>query len=519
MANEPTMEVDYDKNLTRLYEAIGKSDWDLAIRAASDSPDEARTWVVRHAQSDDFEDEEDRPIEWRFLPIHSACARNPPKAVIASLLRAYPDGAKCIDDQGMYPLHYACGNQASREVIRNLLVSYPQAAGIPDPNGQYPIHYIAQWGPSESGIVDMLLVANRAVCNAEDNDGYTPLDYTHDADYELADEVVAALQRYVPSASVSSGVVSRDMADSVRNEEESVDNVPAVERTHERSMYSSPVSSAPLESRAEPRADEAVEIVTRALEGTSFGFREEKKDIAYREEKKDVTPPRNTASSFAISDPSPARTDKTVARLRAEITKLKAERDFANAELEERIEEEKEKSADTISDLQNKLNMLNTELLDFKNGQSSLTDRLSALEASLEEKDNEIERIEGEKMRAIMAAQEEKTQLREEIAQLLDSKEKAGKMGSQLEAITVSLETIANGHDLIMEAHSRQEELLRSAQTERQKKLRELLALEEALAQESASTHNIDGGVMNKAYEKQKREMNAIQAILEAARE
>jgi len=365
----------------------------------------------------------------------------------------------------------------------------------------------------------MLLVANRAVCNAEDNDGYTPLDYTHDADYELADEVVAALQRYVPSASVSSGVVSRDMADSVRNEEESVDNVPAVERTHERSMYSSPVSSAPLESRAEPRADEAVEIVTRALEGTSFGFREEKKDIAYREEKKDVTPPRNTASSFAISDPSPARTDKTVARLRAEITKLKAERDFANAELEERIEEEKEKSADTISDLQNKLNMLNTELLDFKNGQSSLTDRLSALEASLEEKDNEIERIEGEKMRAIMAAQEEKTQLREEIAQLLDSKEKAGKMGSQLEAITVSLETIANGHDLIMEAHSRQEELLRSAQTERQKKLRELLALEEALAQESASTHNIDGGVMNKAYEKQKREMNAIQAILEAARE
>ena len=79
-------------------------------------PDQAATWVVRHYEPDE-EDGEDEELEimWRFLPLHSACARQPPASVVTALLCAYPDGAKCQDDQGMYALHYACGNQASRD--------------------------------------------------------------------------------------------------------------------------------------------------------------------------------------------------------------------------------------------------------------------------------------------------------------------------------------------------------------------------------------------------------------------
>jgi hypothetical protein len=182
-------EVDYDKNITKLYEAITNCDWDVAVDAVHAMPREARTWVVRH-----YEDSDE--IMWRFLPIHSACARQPPASVISALLKAYPEGAKCVDDQGMFALHYACGNQASREVVRLLLVANPQAAKIPDPRGMLPIHYLACWGPSSVSIIDMVLVAHRDVGDAVDADGNTAMDLAQDAEYPEKDAVVAALKRW-----------------------------------------------------------------------------------------------------------------------------------------------------------------------------------------------------------------------------------------------------------------------------------------------------------------------------------
>jgi hypothetical protein len=90
-----TLEVDYDKNLTDLYQAITDQKWDYAAQVCKTYPVQAATWVVRHYEDDD-------EIMWRFLPIHSACARQPPAFLIQALLKAYPDGAKCIDDQGTF---------------------------------------------------------------------------------------------------------------------------------------------------------------------------------------------------------------------------------------------------------------------------------------------------------------------------------------------------------------------------------------------------------------------------------
>lgn len=188
-------EVDYDKNITRLYEAITSCDWDVAIDAVNERPREARTWVVRH-----YEDSDD--IMWRFLPLHSACARQPPASLISALLKAYPEGARSIDDQGMYPLHYAAGNQASREVVRLLLVANPQAAKIADPRGMLPIHYLACWGPSSVSIIDMVLVAHRDVSSTADSDGNTALDLAKEAEYPEKDAVIAALKRWFDKAKV-----------------------------------------------------------------------------------------------------------------------------------------------------------------------------------------------------------------------------------------------------------------------------------------------------------------------------
>jgi hypothetical protein len=196
------LQVDYDKNITGLYKAITESNWEKAIAACKRNPDEAKTWVVRHYENDGGDNAE-KEIMWRFLPIHSACARQPPPALITALLEAYPDGSKCVDDQGMYALHYACGNQAAREVIRLLLMSFPEAAKMKDPRGMLPIHYIACWGPSSISVVDMVLVANRDVADAKDEDGNTALALAKDGEYPERDAVVAALKRWLENGSTT----------------------------------------------------------------------------------------------------------------------------------------------------------------------------------------------------------------------------------------------------------------------------------------------------------------------------
>jgi hypothetical protein len=197
------LEVDFDKNITKVYKAITACKWEEAIKAAERKPDEAKTWVVRHYDDEDSEGAE-QEIMWRFLPIHSACARQPPASVITALLHAYPDGAKCVDDQGMHALHYACGNQASREVIRMLLMSFPDAAKLTDPRGMLPVHYLACWGPSSISVVDMVLVANRDVATAKDEDGNTPLDLANEGEYPESDAVVAALKRWLENSNSQS---------------------------------------------------------------------------------------------------------------------------------------------------------------------------------------------------------------------------------------------------------------------------------------------------------------------------
>lgn len=199
------LQVDYDKNITGLYQAITQSNWEKAIAACKRNPNEAKTWVVRHYEDGDDSTGE-KEIMWRFLPIHSACARQPPAPLITALLQAYPDGAKCIDDQGMYALHYACGNQAAREVIRLLLMSFPDAAKMRDPRGMLPIHYIACWGPSSISVVDMVLVANRDVADMRDEDGNTPLDLAKEGEYPERDAVVAALKRWLENSSKKSSL-------------------------------------------------------------------------------------------------------------------------------------------------------------------------------------------------------------------------------------------------------------------------------------------------------------------------
>eukprot|EP00985_Skeletonema_marinoi_P005833 scaffold2536_cov66-Skeletonema_marinoi.AAC.1 len=106
-ANTTLRQVDFDDNVTPLYEAIGNSEWDKATSLINSH--DAATWVVRYERDAQGNKLAPARIQWRFLPIHSACALNPPASFVRKLLNAYQDGPRTLDDQGLLPLHYACG--------------------------------------------------------------------------------------------------------------------------------------------------------------------------------------------------------------------------------------------------------------------------------------------------------------------------------------------------------------------------------------------------------------------------
>jgi hypothetical protein len=189
--------VDYDVDVTKIYEHIGDSDWKAATERCWQYPKEASTWVVRYQRDAQGNKLPSNDVLWRFLPIHSACALNPPTSFLRALLQCHPNGTRTLDDQGMLPLHYACGARCSREVLYLLLMSFPQAALRPDPNGMLPLHYLAQWGPSEPGAVDMVCVATgHKVGGCMDGDGNTAEMLAMNANYEDSKEVARKIRDF-----------------------------------------------------------------------------------------------------------------------------------------------------------------------------------------------------------------------------------------------------------------------------------------------------------------------------------
>lgn len=190
---EEIIEVDCDLNPTDLYTSICALDWKRALRALEKNPIESRIWVVKR---DPYSDKDDDDAV-RFLPLHSACARQPPLDIVIKLLSLYSEASSIIDDNGMYPLHYACANQASAEVIELLLVHYPQANNHRvEMNGSLPIHLSAQWGVSSPVVMKLLLNQNTSLACARDNDDLSPLELAINAeDYEYKDEVIDILRR------------------------------------------------------------------------------------------------------------------------------------------------------------------------------------------------------------------------------------------------------------------------------------------------------------------------------------
>lgn len=128
----PPNEVNYEVNPTKLYQYIERKDWTSAIARCNERPFEAATIVYR-------QDASTQKLRWRQLPLHAAIVFKGKTAIVATLIKAYPQGVTVKDDLGMLPCHLAFRYSANEAVINLLLEAYPESVNIRDNKGRIPI--------------------------------------------------------------------------------------------------------------------------------------------------------------------------------------------------------------------------------------------------------------------------------------------------------------------------------------------------------------------------------------------
>mmetsp|Transcript_23522 Transcript_23522/g.25948 ORF Transcript_23522/g.25948 Transcript_23522/m.25948 type:complete len:481 (+) Transcript_23522:108-1550(+) len=459
-------EVDFDENNTDLYEAITNCAWDAALEALERSPTEARTWVVRYHEGT-------KDVMWRFLPLHSACARKPPTAVVSALIIAYPEAAKSVDDQGMHPLHYACGNQASREVIRLLLVANPQAAKQTDPREMLPIHHLASWGPSSISVIDMVLVANRNVKEVTDVDGNTPLDLAKEADHDEKNEVIQALERWFDTKNFDG--------------------------------ESTPIPS-PTESIKKNTSQNVAESPSVLTIDSSRSISD---DISY------------TRGSDVM----------TISRLREELSKLRSNQRKREQEWEEKYDQTVAETESKCNNLEKTLGSTTTSLKEATDKVQLLESMIESKDADLKEKEEAIaekdsrnqdltreakhnQRESDDKVLDLETERDDLQRTLSEVSEHCDIfKTRAENMSNRFGSLSVSLSSMMEEQSALVKVIQQREEEESFNRKFRKQRAREMLEAEEV----DSMNDNSDIEVTS-AFSKQAKEMEAIAAVIAAVR-
>mmetsp|Transcript_35183 Transcript_35183/g.105081 ORF Transcript_35183/g.105081 Transcript_35183/m.105081 type:complete len:511 (-) Transcript_35183:327-1859(-) len=487
---KPVLEVDFDLDITELYSSITSEDWDVAHSAVRAAPKEARTWVVR------YEDARKTTVQWRFLPLHSACARQPPGDLVRALIKANPEGAACEDDQGMWPLHYACGNQASSDVVKLLLKSYPEAAKMPDPNGMLPLHYLTKWGPSEAKIVDMILSVHPDAVNAvaleegEDEEGrnVTPLDLAEEGDYDEADRdyVLDALtthqQQPAEEAEAQPGKGSSSQEGSASTVS-THDRDPVPDDDTVKEKYQAP-AQVPAPTVAPP-------VVRQSRLSSS---------------RRSKTPAADLGNKT------------TIAKLVAQLESTRKELSAAKREVAE-LREDKRSHEAYVELCEDKLAKKDVECAEIvARKEAECADLVARKEKDAADAEAKREEAVAERNAAEEEARDEAERMEADFADIAARHdallEKADDLSGHVIALTSSVASLRADRETVEAALAEREERVRAAAQRRQKKLRELIDYEVELAK-MTEEEDEEGGI-HAALERQREEMEAVASILEA---
>ncbi|KAL7554860.1 hypothetical protein ACHAWF_018409 [Thalassiosira exigua] len=113
-------------SIIQLHNLVRKEDWTLATELLQSKPDLAETWhCISRLYGGRYDGE--------ALPIHAACALNPPASFVEMLAVLYPQGLVEKDKSfGRVPLHVACRSVADSSVIKVLCDKDPKCVEMRD---------------------------------------------------------------------------------------------------------------------------------------------------------------------------------------------------------------------------------------------------------------------------------------------------------------------------------------------------------------------------------------------------
>jgi len=148
--NDKMKECDYDVDPPKLYVAIQSKNWDLALKYASKTSDEGKTWIYRTSP-------DSGKLRWKLLPLHAAVIFKAPEHVVRAVMGNYPPAVRCRDDQGMLPIHLSFRNGSSIDVINMILLSFPECIQEKDRKGRIPLTLAqASMSPNRKAFMEAL---------------------------------------------------------------------------------------------------------------------------------------------------------------------------------------------------------------------------------------------------------------------------------------------------------------------------------------------------------------------------
>ena len=502
------LEVDYDHDITRLYEAITNEDWDAAIAAVASAPTEARTWVVRHHP--------DGTIMWRFLPLHSACARQPPAALVSALLDAYRPAAATCDDQGLYPLHYAAGNQASSAVVKTLLLNHPAATSAADPTGLLPLHYLAKWGPADKLCLDILLLTNQDAVLERTEEGETPLQLALEGEYdeEMREAVITtlrALSGETEEEEEEAELVGAPTDEYHHNEEDSIPPPPpsATMDSFDDSTYRQykklerDAMSITTDTSSVTKA-KAVPVAAKTPRSSNL---DDLKQIYVLE--KEIAVLKDERETIAAAHIQELATEK--ASLRGEVLHLQEQMDDLASAHRLELADGKAALKGEILQLQEQIADLTVANDELTREQSNKDEFLRYIEGRLAEKDYEMRQAQ----KTAVEVTAELAEIKTEHAALRSISDANAPRFATLES---SARTLLAEHDKIAAALAKRDALFKAATQRRQKKMQELINMEVELTKEAvADAREGDGSYLDGAIERQLEELSTVRTTVEEA--
>eukprot|EP00978_Attheya_sp_CCMP212_P005285 scaffold11763_cov78-Attheya_sp.AAC.1 len=182
----------------RLHKLIGSEKWQEVLEFVRVNPREASKQAGVYSMEPGFFDGKH---DSRLLPIHYACALQPPPDVIAALSSIHLDGLASRESYfGRMPLHVACLKNISLQCIQELLRPYPMACLVQDRFGRLPLHYaLSNGAPFE--VVQELVDTSPMSARIKEKNGWLPLHVA--CHMGMSDSILLLLLDAYPNGAIS----------------------------------------------------------------------------------------------------------------------------------------------------------------------------------------------------------------------------------------------------------------------------------------------------------------------------